>query len=124
MMDVSRFVICDPWRALALAVIRRAVADVLGEDRIAGDDVPPEVRREEALAFLHGAAAGGPEAAWFELAEVGPEEVLEVVRHRTEESQLGRKGQVFPGRRAQTSSSCSRAASSSGESSLALSRRR
>lgn len=82
MMDVSRFVICDPWRALALAVIRRAVADVLGEDRIAGDDVPPEVRREEALAFLRGAAAGGPEAVWFELAEVGPEEVLEVVRRK------------------------------------------
>jgi len=82
MMDVSRFVICDPWRALALAVIRRAVADVLGEDRIAGDDVPPEVRREEALAFLYGAAAGGPEAAWFELAEVGPEEVLEAVRRK------------------------------------------
>jgi len=77
----------DPHRAVALAVIARAMADAIGDDQIAGDEREPGVIRRDAFRFFRRAAAGDPDVVWlFQLARLDPCQVLRVAETREKEA--------------------------------------
>jgi len=72
----------NPVRALALAVIHRAVMDFAGDDQVPGDEKAPGEARRDAERFFRDALADGPSMAWFWLAELPPERAWEAAKEK------------------------------------------
>lgn len=85
----------NPVRALALAVLARAVADFAGDDQVPGDDWAPGRARRDAEAFFAEALADGPAAVWFHLAELPPDRVWRAAQEKEARLRAAGKGVKF-----------------------------
>ncbi|MBC7104742.1 MAG: hypothetical protein H5T97_02240 [Firmicutes bacterium] len=94
-MKAVPMVVDNPVRALALAVIARAVADFSGDDAIAGDDLAPGQARRDAEAFFRDALADGPCSVWFHLAELPPDRVWQAAQEKEARLRAAGKGVRF-----------------------------